>query len=262
MAVDFAIHAPDRFGDQRNAHAHLLVTTRVIEQDGTLGKKATIELANKDRQKLGIPGTSQGDITEMRAEAAGLINRALELADHETRVDHRSYEKQSVDLTPTRHLGRAAVVLERRGIVTERLDLHQEDRARQRTEILTRPEIILDKITVQSAVFSRHAMAEELNRYIDDPQEFQNLLARLEMSPELVTLEAGRDGRGARYSTREMIAVESRMIATAQHMTDSTGRGARERIVAAAIAGVGTLSAEQETAVRHHRSGPSVRCHW
>ncbi len=251
VAVDSAIHAPDRFGDQRNAHAHILATTRVIEPDGRLGKKATIEVANKDRKKLGIPGTSQGDILEMRAETARLINQALELAGHEARVDHRSYAEQAVELTPTQHLGRGAVALERQGIVTERLEHHQEDRARQRADILARPEIILDKITVQQAVFSRRSIAEELNRYIDAPQEFQNLLARLEMSPELVTLDAGREGRGARYTTREMLAVENHMVATAQHMADSSGRGVREQIVTAAIAGVGTLSAEQETAVRY-----------
>src|SRR5262249_29119461 len=34
VAVDFALHAPDRHGDARNYHAHLLMTTRRIGADG------------------------------------------------------------------------------------------------------------------------------------------------------------------------------------------------------------------------------------
>ena len=58
VAVDVCIHAPDREGDDRNFHVHMLATTRTIGADGMLGAKAVIELANKDRQKAGIPGTS------------------------------------------------------------------------------------------------------------------------------------------------------------------------------------------------------------
>src|SRR5690606_1005490 len=42
------IDAPDREGDDRNFHVHMLATTRTIGADGTLGAKAVIELANKD----------------------------------------------------------------------------------------------------------------------------------------------------------------------------------------------------------------------
>jgi hypothetical protein len=34
VAVDFAIHAPDRHGDERNYHAHVLMTTRQIGANG------------------------------------------------------------------------------------------------------------------------------------------------------------------------------------------------------------------------------------
>ncbi|MGH9631090.1 MAG: MobA/MobL family protein [Bryobacteraceae bacterium] len=44
-AVDVAIHAPDREGDQRNWHAHLLATTRKVSA-GSLGEKCEIELSD------------------------------------------------------------------------------------------------------------------------------------------------------------------------------------------------------------------------
>src|SRR3546814_6052998 len=90
-------------------------TTRTIGKHGTLGAKAVIELANKDRQKAGISGTSQGDITDIRRQWADLTNEALERAEISARVDHRSYADQGVELTPTKHIGRDAVAMDRRG---------------------------------------------------------------------------------------------------------------------------------------------------
>lgn len=47
IAVDVAVHAPDKQGDNRNYHAHLLLTTRQItqEQDGRfeLGKNHSLK---------------------------------------------------------------------------------------------------------------------------------------------------------------------------------------------------------------------------
>ena len=38
VAADVALHAPGKDGDQRNHHAHILTTTRVVEPDG-LGRR-------------------------------------------------------------------------------------------------------------------------------------------------------------------------------------------------------------------------------
>jgi len=52
VAVDLAVHAPDREGDERNHHAHLLVTTRAYGHDG-LGDKVRIEWPDKRLRKAG-----------------------------------------------------------------------------------------------------------------------------------------------------------------------------------------------------------------
>ena len=135
VAVDVCIHAPDREGDDRNFHVHMLATTRTIGADGALGAKAVIELANKDRQKAGIPGTSQGDITDIRREWAELTNEALERAGISARIDHRSYADQGVELTPTKHIGSDAVAMERRGLDADRIDIHNADRQEQARQI-------------------------------------------------------------------------------------------------------------------------------
>ncbi|MDX6961060.1 Ti-type conjugative transfer relaxase TraA, partial [Citrobacter freundii] len=101
----------------------------------------------------------------------------------------RSYADQGVELTPTKHIGRDAVAMERRGLDADRIDDHNADRQEQARQIAERPEIILDKITTMQAVFTRRDIAAELNRYIDDADQFHGLLAKLEQSPLLVEME-------------------------------------------------------------------------
>jgi len=79
VAVDVAIHKPNRKGDQRNHHAHLLSTTRKAEADGFGAKTRILDAAK----------TGGVEIAEMREWWAGMVNDALEAADSEARVDHR-----------------------------------------------------------------------------------------------------------------------------------------------------------------------------
>tara|TARA_R110000737_G_scaffold350213_1_gene388565 strand:- start:4544 stop:5971 length:1428 start_codon:yes stop_codon:yes gene_type:complete len=79
VAVDVAIHAPNRKGDKRNHHAHLLTTTRTARPDG-LGAKTRVLDAAK---------TGGVEIANMREWWAGTVNDALAAAKSEARVDHR-----------------------------------------------------------------------------------------------------------------------------------------------------------------------------
>jgi hypothetical protein len=80
VAVDIAIHAPHREGDQRNWHAHVLTTTRKVEAEG-LGAKTRI---------LDDKKTGPAQVKELRAAWAELSNRFLEQEGRAERVDHRS----------------------------------------------------------------------------------------------------------------------------------------------------------------------------
>lgn len=84
VAADVAIHAPHREGDDRNHHAHVLTTTRVVGEDG-FGKKTRV----LDAAQTGGP-----EIVAMRGVWAELQNAALERAGEADRVDHRSLEAQ------------------------------------------------------------------------------------------------------------------------------------------------------------------------
>ena len=103
-AIDVAIHAPGREGDNRNHHAHILRTTRKVEADG-MGAKLDTEKAGRKRSD---------DLEAVRARWADLTNERLRENGIAARVDHRSLEAQGIDREPTKHLGSAASGYERR----------------------------------------------------------------------------------------------------------------------------------------------------
>ena len=135
VAVDFAIHAPHREGDERNHHAHLLATTRVIEPGG-LGEKATIEWSDTNRRKADLE-PARKEVEAIRERWADLANERLQERGLEVRIDHRSLEAQGIERAPTTHLGPAVIGMERRGIETEvgrRVEREQETDVQQRLE--------------------------------------------------------------------------------------------------------------------------------
>ena len=103
-AVDVAIHAPDKQGDQRNHHAHILRTTRKVAADG-LGAKLDTEKAGRSRV---------ADLEAVRVRWAALTNERLRENGIAARVDHRSLGAQGIEREATRHLGPAATGYERR----------------------------------------------------------------------------------------------------------------------------------------------------
>ncbi len=130
MCADIAIH------DKKdgNPHAHILLTMRPIEQDGTWGAKSKKEYildengeriklksGNFKTRKVNTVDWNEQDKAELwRASWAEIANRYLEQNDVPERIDHRSFERQGIEQLPTIHLGTAASQMERKGIPTER----------------------------------------------------------------------------------------------------------------------------------------------
>jgi hypothetical protein len=108
MIADVSVHAPSRDGDERNVHAHILLTMRPIAGDG-FGKKAR-------------EWNSDELLSHWRKAWADHCNDALEEAGFDARVDHRSLESQGVDRIPGEHKGKATTAQERRGETNERLE--------------------------------------------------------------------------------------------------------------------------------------------
>ena len=80
MVADIALHAPGREGDERNHHAHILLTTREVDAGGFTTK-------NRDWNKVEV-------LEGWREAWARDSNAALERAGIEDRVDHRTLVAQ------------------------------------------------------------------------------------------------------------------------------------------------------------------------
>ena len=127
VAIDWAIHLPDKKGDNRNHHAHILITTRQAKFENgqvVLGDKTILEKENKELKKQGLPLT-QDQIKSLRKEWEVITNHHLALAGIEERIDCRSYREQGVHKLPTVKLGARANENERNGIATRKGDYNR-----------------------------------------------------------------------------------------------------------------------------------------
>jgi ATP-dependent exoDNAse (exonuclease V) alpha subunit len=101
MVADVCIHAPDAKGDDRNHHAHVMLTMRSLTDTG---------FGNKER------AWNDEKLLEHWRESWGQsVNQALERGGHAERVDHRSYADQGIDREPEPKQGPVATEMEREG---------------------------------------------------------------------------------------------------------------------------------------------------
>ena len=135
MVVDFAVHQPDREdGGIPNPHFHVLCPIRPIKQNGKWGLKQrrVYELdedGNRIRDQNGefvfnaVPTTDWGSpetLEHWREAWAEMCNAKFAEKGIDVRIDHRSYERQGVDLLSTIHEGATVRAMEKKGIRTEK----------------------------------------------------------------------------------------------------------------------------------------------
>ncbi len=105
MIADVAFHNLS----SHNPHAHIMLTMRNIEFDGFSKKK------NRDWNKR--------ELLEKQREAWAVhTNRALEKAEVDEKIDHRTLEEQGINRIPQIHLGANVNAMMKRGIATEKGD--------------------------------------------------------------------------------------------------------------------------------------------
>lgn len=130
-----AVHAPDRCSDDRNTHAHILLSTRVADAGG-FGKKVRC---------LDDKVTGPQEAEAIRARVADRINQLLAQRGHTERVDPRRLKVRAKEAaergdlegvaaltrTPQKHVGRAGTAAKRRGqyspVVAANEQVHREN---------------------------------------------------------------------------------------------------------------------------------------
>ena len=134
MIVDFAVHSPDKEGGISNPHFHVMCPIRPIEANGKWGNKQRREyLLDENGSRIpdgtgdyvfnAVPTTDWGSpetLEHWRQAWAELCNAKFAEKELPNRIDHRSYERQGVDLLPTIHEGPTVRAMEHKGITTEK----------------------------------------------------------------------------------------------------------------------------------------------
>ena len=153
VAVDVAVHAPDKQGDNRNFHAHLLLTTRKIEQDRhgniKLTDKSQLEMSNTQLKKAGLL-SNQDELKEIRKAWADLTNEYLAEHGIDERIDHRSHKDRGLDTLPTVKMGWQATELERKGIRTDVGNKNRDIKAHNAN--LVQEKILESEIVIQQTL--------------------------------------------------------------------------------------------------------------
>ena len=263
MVADWVYHDVEA-----NPHVHIMTTLRPLTQEGFGAKKVPVldNYGNPQRGKNGkiqyrLWAGDRGTLNEMRAAWAQVQN--VHLAQHgiDARVDHRSYAEQGIDLTPqgkigirTRNIAKEALA-QGREVDLDRMALHEDLRRDNAARIARRPGIVIDALSREKSVFDERDIAKHLHRWIDDGQQFQNLLAQIMASPELVMLasegvdfETG-EVRPAQFATREMVRIEDAMSRQAVHLSTHGAFGAEVHIRNEVLANHRQLSDEQRNAI-------------
>lgn len=135
MVVDFAIHVPDTEpGGISNPHFHVMAPIRPIEANGKWGmKQRRVYEQDEEGNRLldadgnyifnAVPTTDWGSpetLEYWREQWAALCNAKFEEKGLPERIDHRSYERQGVDILPTIHEGPSVRQMEAKGIRTDK----------------------------------------------------------------------------------------------------------------------------------------------
>ncbi|MDO5758913.1 MAG: MobQ family relaxase [Rhodobacterales bacterium] len=207
MVADIALHAPGREGDERNHHAHILLTTREMDAEGFTSK-------NRDWNAVAV-------LEVWRAAWARDSNAALERAGIEERVDHRTLVAQraealelasaarergdegaelvqtvraiELDRPPLPQLSPGAWQMKERGIEVGRVGAWHEAKARA-AEVME--------------------VARELGGQVRDwlDRAAERVLDRLGPDPSELALAGGREGRDQKpdFATRLREAWEAR----------------------------------------------------
>ena len=231
MVADIALHAPGRVGDERNHHAHILLTTREIDAEGSVpGGGFTTK--NRDWNKVEV-------LEGWREAWARDSNTALERAGIEDRVDHRTLVAQRDEA-----LELASAARERGD---EGAELHQTVRAMS----LDRPPlpqlspgawqmkergIEVAAVRVWHEVKDRAAevrhMVQELTGQVRDwlDRAAERVMDRLGSEQSELALAGGRDGREEEpdLATRLRDAWEARQGREKEQHVDAPERDAPE----------------------------------
>jgi Ti-type conjugative transfer relaxase TraA len=279
MVADWVYH--DKEG---NPHIHLMTTLRPLTEEGFGPKKVPVLGEDGEPLRVVTPDRPNGKIVYKvwagdketmkgwKIAWAETANRHLALAGHEIRLDGRSYAEQGLDGIAQKHLGPEKAALARKGVEMYFAPADLARRQEMADRLLAEPELLLKQLGNERSTFDEKDIAKALHRYVDNPDDFANIRARLMTSDDLVLLkpqvvdrETGKAAEPVVFTTRDILRIEYDMAQSATVLSQRKGFGVAARNVTAAIKSIETadpekpfrLDAEQVDAV-HHVTGDTA----
>ena len=244
MVADLNVHWDKAKDGSPKPHAHVMLAMREVGPEG-FGKKV------RDWNSTEL-------LKGWREAWAAHVNERMAELGLEGRIDHRSYEDQGIALEPQHKIGPAGMRRLDRGEDAERADDHRRIARENGEKITADPRIALDGITRQQATFTTRDLAAFAFRHSDGKAQFDQVMAAVRASPDLVAL--GKDGRDQeRFTSRDMIATEARLEKAGDELARRDGHGVSDRHRAGALEVVEArglvLSGEQRDAFDHITEG-------
>jgi len=240
MIADLNVHWDIGADGLARPHAHVMLTTREVKEDG-FGPK------NYDWNRVQL-------LLKWRESWAEHANQRLAELDIDARIDHRSLYRQGIELKPQHKIGTAAAHMAGRGLESERLDAHRKIARANGEKIIANPGIALNAITRNQATFAERDLAMFVHRHSDSKVQFDGVTAAVRGSPNLLVL--GKDGRGdARFTSRDIIEAGQRLERATGAMANRNDHAVADRYRDSALARAASrgifLSPEQRTAYEH-----------
>ena len=272
VVADWVIH--EKPG---NPHAHVMLTAQPLSETG-FGKSYSrildpagdpVRVNGKVQYKVWEDG--RDTIRDWRRAWENVTNRHLERAGIEARIDGRSLNERGSSLTPNVHLG-PENRSDRNGRIEGSLERRQAAIQRENAErIRANPSELVRLAASQAAVFTRRDVERVANRYLKEaePDEVRRLVDQALASPDIAATPSsaldpftGRIVEAMVYATRDMIALEQRMMEQARALRLDPSHGvdsahveaalkAQDDAIRTATNGRAGLSEEQREAVRY-----------
>jgi Ti-type conjugative transfer relaxase TraA len=253
MIADLNVHWDMTEDGMPKPHAHVMLTMRAVDENG-FGRK----VRDWNRTEM---------VERWRERWAEIANERLAELDIDARIDHRSLERQGIALEPQSQIGAPAKRIEIRGIEgqgteraaeADRAEMHREIARGNGARIIANPDLGPDAITQQQSTFTLRDMAKFAHRHSEGIEQFNEVMAAMRKSPNLV--ELGKDISGEdRFTTRAMIETERRLHRAAELLAERKRHEVNEadrRAVAARAEARGlVLSVEQADALAHVTDG-------
>ena len=188
VAVDVCVHAASLDGDDRNTHAHILMSACTVSADGTMGRKCDA-LDPIHCARRGLPTAAEF----IRPLWEKLVNEALADAGIDERIDHRSHAARGLDTVPGSHHGPAITEILRDGRTSD----------------------VADRIAAQAAaVLARQVLDAQAAAELLEAQAAQ-ALADLEAELEIERVQAAAEREAAEAAAQARAAAEAAQRAVA-----------------------------------------------